>query len=152
MRRRRTAAPTADVRALLLRRPGQVSRRPGYSRRPHSEAHWQCPFLLRAKWALGSSGAPMGFGNAALLQLLYPKLWLMAIATISLCTGDAPGGAVSVWMVLFFVVMTLAGMLLYLKLGGVLRSLSSAPRTRVLANRSLAALTAISAVMLLVPA
>lgn len=109
--------------------------------------------LLRARWAAASTAAaPIGFARAALLQFLYPKLWLMAVATIAMCTGDDPAAGVSLPLVLFFVAMTLPGMLLYLRLGGVLRSIAKSPRLRTATNLALAGLTALSALMLLVSA
>lgn len=108
--------------------------------------------LLRAQWAASASPEPIGFARAALLQFLYPKLWLMAIATIAMCTGGGPAAGVSLPLVLFFVAMTLPGMLLYLRLGDVLRSLGQSTATRIAMNRALAGLTALSALLLLVSA
>lgn len=107
--------------------------------------------LLRARWHDPTCTKPIGFAGAALLQFLYPKLWLMAIAAIALCTGSDAEGDVSVGQVVFFVAMTLPGMLLYLRLGRVLQALATSPRVQVLVNRALATLTAASALILLMP-
>ncbi len=108
--------------------------------------------LLQARWAVSASAEPIGFSRAALLQFLYPKLWLMAIATVAMCTGGEPGAGVSLPLVLFFVAMTMPGMLLYLRLGSVLRSLTQSTRMRTATNRALAGLTALSALLLLISA
>jgi threonine/homoserine/homoserine lactone efflux protein len=108
--------------------------------------------LLRASWKLEPADAPVGFLQAALLQFVNPKLWLMAVATISLCTLPGPGGhAVSTPLVVFFVLMTVPAMLAYLKFGTLLGALSASPRGRRLANATLAVLTAASALLLLAP-
>src|SRR5690606_5993506 len=92
--------------------------------------------LLKATWEVSPAMAPIGFGRATLLQFLNPKLWLMTLATISLCTRPGPEGSeVSVPMVAFFVVVTVPCMLAYLKFGVVLNSLAASPRARTLANR-----------------
>lgn len=108
--------------------------------------------LLQARWASSASTEPIGFARAALLQFLYPKLWLMAIATVAMCTGGEPAAGVSLPLVLFFVAMTLPGMLLYLRLGDALRSLAQSARARNVVSRALAGLTALSALLLLVSA
>jgi threonine/homoserine/homoserine lactone efflux protein len=106
--------------------------------------------LLRAQWHVTTATAPIGFARAALLQFLYPKLCLMAIATVALCTQD--DGAVSFLLTAFFLAMTLPGMLPYLSMGRVLRALAESPRGRVGVNRSLAAMTALSALLPVMPA
>jgi hypothetical protein len=58
---------------------------------------------------------------------------------------------VSVPLIVFFVVMTVPSMLAYLKFGSVLKSLAASGRARTLVNRVLAALTALSAMLLLTP-
>lgn len=108
--------------------------------------------LLNATWRVSSATAPVGFVRTALLQFLNPKLWLMTLATISLCTrSGAHGGEVSVPMIAFFVLATVPCMLAYLKFGAVLNSLAESSRARTVANRLLAGLTAASAILLLVP-
>jgi len=108
--------------------------------------------LLKATWAVKASASPLGPVRAAALQFLNPKLWLMAMSTVALCTRTGPdGGAVSIPLVAFFVAMTVPSMLLYLKFGAVLRVLASSRRTRTWTNRALAALTALSALLLLTP-
>ncbi len=108
--------------------------------------------LLRATWCIAPAVAPPGFGRAAVLQLFNAKLWLMSFSTISLCTLRGPeGSAVSVPLIVFFVLMTVPSMLLYLRFGVVLRSLAASGRARTVANRLLASLTAVSAILLLAP-
>jgi threonine/homoserine/homoserine lactone efflux protein len=108
--------------------------------------------LLRATWSLSPAAAPVGFVPAALLQFVNPKLWLMAVSTVSLCTLPGPqGNTVSSPLVAFFVLMTVPAMLVYLKFGVALGALSASPRRRRIANATLAALTAASALLLLVP-
>jgi len=108
--------------------------------------------LLKATWRSAAAAAPPGFGRAAALQFLNPKLWLMASSTVSLCTRPGPeGNTVSVPLVAFFVLMTVPSMLVYLNLGSWLTKLAASERARNWSNRVLAALTAASALMLLAP-
>lgn len=107
--------------------------------------------LLKTTWAAGGAAAPAGFVRAALLQSVNPKLWLTVSATVSLCTRQGPDGAyVAVPLLAFFVLMTVPSMLLYLNFGSLVNDAS--PRARARANLALAALTAMSALLLLVPA
>lgn len=108
--------------------------------------------LLRATWDMTPAASPVGFARAALLQLVNPKLWLMAVSTVSLCTQPGPHGpTVSAPLVAFFVLMTVPAMCAYLKFGVVLGALSGSPRRRRIANAALALLTASSALLLLMP-
>jgi len=67
-----------------------------------------------------------------------------------LCTLPGPqGNTVSSPLVAFFVLMTVPAMLVYLKFGVALGALSASPRRCRIANATLAALTAASALLLL---
>lgn len=106
--------------------------------------------LLEAPWSAREAAAPLGLVRAALLQFVNPKLWLMTLSTVSLCTRPGPaGGEVSLPLVGFFVLMTVPSMLAYLNGGLLLQSLVRSPRTQRALSRLLAALTAASALMLL---
>jgi threonine/homoserine/homoserine lactone efflux protein len=108
--------------------------------------------LLQATWSVSPAARPIGFGRAAALQFVNPKMWLMTIATLSMCTrAGSDGERVSLPLVAFFVAMTMPSMLLYLKSGALLESLATSDRGRRIANRVLAALTAASSVLLVLP-
>jgi threonine/homoserine/homoserine lactone efflux protein len=114
---------------------------------------WLAWRLLQAQWSDRTAAAPLGFLRGALLQAVNPKLWLMTLATVALCARPGPdGGEVSLPLVGFFVALTVPSMLAYLHGGSALRALARSPAAQRRTRRALAALTAASALTLLVDA
>lgn len=106
--------------------------------------------LLRAPWVAGRAAIPAGFVGAAMLQFTRLKLWLMVGSTVALCARTGPEGAdIAVPLLAYFVLMTVPSVLLYLNFGSLLSDAS--PRVHARANLVLAALAALSALLLLPP-
>lgn len=107
--------------------------------------------LLRAQWTPPAGGsAPPGILRAAVLQVANPKLWLITVSTVSLCTPDGHARP-SVMLVVGFVAMTVPSMLAYLHLGGLLYRLAPGSQARRVLNILLAVITAGSALLMLMP-
>lgn len=112
---------------------------------------WLSVKLLRAQWSTSSrTAAPPGVLRAGALQFVNPKLWLMSLSTVSLST-PTNHALPSLLLVTCFVLMTLPSMLAYLYVGGVLHRLGQNSQTRRMLNILLAAMTAVSALLMLVP-
>ena len=105
--------------------------------------------LLKATWKASSGAKPPGFLRGLMMQFVNPKLWMMVIATVALCSPSGTEVQAPVGLIIFFISMTVPGLLLYLGLGSILNNLS--PRTKRRTNVILAVATAGSALMLLAP-
>lgn len=115
-------------------------------------------YMLYLAWGLlqaGQPGAaadarPMSFVSAALFQFVNPKAWMMAVGAIAVFAAGAEKFALGVVLtILIFELVGLPCNLIWVLFGQGLRRWLDSPAGLRLFNLSMAALTALSAILLL---
>jgi threonine/homoserine/homoserine lactone efflux protein len=90
---------------------------------------------------------PITFFQALLFQFVNPKAWLMAVTAIAAFTAPTDGLSKIIWMVAIFVAVGLPCIILWAGCGAFLRQALHDPVKLSLANRTMAVLTAATAVL-----
>jgi threonine/homoserine/homoserine lactone efflux protein len=111
---------------------------------------WMAWRIATAGHADGTANAPAGFLGMAAFQWVNPKGWLIGVAAITTFLDRRAGGALAqaaIFAILFSLV-ALPCCLPWLAFGAALQRFLRAPRARRVLHRAMAALLAISTILL----